>query len=214
MVIRRHPHLMEIGGPHIMSTIIIQQGLLGFVRLVATAMAAGWVGSPMSWSPDARWLSYTVAPEAGPSARQPGWLFGRHRVSRRIPRRRARGGSSRRANGLVDLSDLGEPAGGRGLGLDRGFGLAAVGAEVEPSRPFAGLRPFRPRCRSATGGSPRGPPGSGHPGWPGPEGDPAGRPRLRAGRRGSGARSPMSVRPGVRTASTWRCRGPDDPPRS
>ena len=51
------------------------QGLLGFVRLLTTAVAAGWVGSPMSWSPDAHWLSYTVSPEPGPVAREPGWLF-------------------------------------------------------------------------------------------------------------------------------------------
>ena len=58
-----------------MSTYVIQHGLLGLVRLLATAVAAGWVSSPMSWSPDARWLSYTTAPDNAPVDRQPGWLF-------------------------------------------------------------------------------------------------------------------------------------------
>ena len=53
-----------------------QQSLQGLVRLVATTvMAAGWAGSSMSWSPDARWLSYTVAPEPATVERPPGWLF-------------------------------------------------------------------------------------------------------------------------------------------
>ena len=29
----------------------------------------------MSWSPDAQWLGYTVAPGSGPDDREPGWLF-------------------------------------------------------------------------------------------------------------------------------------------
>ena len=58
-----------------MSTLAIHHGLLGFIRLLTTAVAAGWVSSPMSWSPDARWLSYTVAPDPGPVERAPGWIF-------------------------------------------------------------------------------------------------------------------------------------------
>jgi Tol biopolymer transport system component len=58
-----------------MSTFVIQQTLLGFVRLLATAVAAGWIGSPMSWSPDGRWLSYTMAPDSASAPRRPGWLF-------------------------------------------------------------------------------------------------------------------------------------------
>jgi Tol biopolymer transport system component len=65
-----------------MSTFAIQHGLVGFIHLLTTAVAAGWVGAPMSWSPDARWLSYTVAPEAGRVEREPGWLFD---ASRRVP---------------------------------------------------------------------------------------------------------------------------------
>lgn len=60
----------DLGGSPIMISFAIPQGLLGFVRLVTTTVAAaGWVGSPMSWSPDARWLSYTVAPQPGSAER-------------------------------------------------------------------------------------------------------------------------------------------------
>lgn len=58
-----------------MSHFLIQHGLLGLVRLLTTAVAAGWVGAPMSWSPDGRWLSYTMAPDPSPADRRPGWLF-------------------------------------------------------------------------------------------------------------------------------------------
>jgi hypothetical protein len=58
-----------------MGTIILHQALLGFARLVATAAVAGWVGSPMSWSPDSRWLGYTVVSDPGSPERHPGGLF-------------------------------------------------------------------------------------------------------------------------------------------
>lgn len=58
-----------------MSTFIIQRSLLGLVRLLTTAVAAGWVGSPMSWSPDGRWLCYTTAPDPSSVERRAGWLF-------------------------------------------------------------------------------------------------------------------------------------------
>jgi Tol biopolymer transport system component len=58
-----------------MSSIVFQNGLLGFFRLLTTTIVAGWVGSPMSWSPDSQWLSYTVAPGSERDAREPGWLF-------------------------------------------------------------------------------------------------------------------------------------------
>ncbi|MHB1556080.1 MAG: TolB family protein [Isosphaeraceae bacterium] len=59
-----------------MTTFAISNGLLGLVRLLATAaITAGWVHSPMSWSPDGRWLSYTVVSQPGQEARDPGWIF-------------------------------------------------------------------------------------------------------------------------------------------
>src|SRR5690349_14991714 len=67
------------GGLSNMSLFAIQQGLLVFVRLLTTAAVAGWIGSPMSWSPDARWLSYTVEPDLAQVGREPGWLFGASR---------------------------------------------------------------------------------------------------------------------------------------
>ncbi len=78
-----------------MITFAISHGLHGLVRLLTTVVAAGWVSSPMSWSPDSRWLSYTTTPVAGPVDREPGWLFdgsrgepsGRDRVGR-VPARR------------------------------------------------------------------------------------------------------------------------------
>ena len=115
--------------------------------LLTTAVAAGWVSSPMSWSPDARWLSYTVAPDPGPVERAPGWLFDA-----------SRGGAGRDRDGRGDrpakadrrrrdLPDLGEPAGRRDVGADRGIGLALDGADVEPAGagrwPSAGSCPSR-----------------------------------------------------------------------
>ena len=43
-----------------MSCFAVQNCLHGLIRLLTTAFVAGWAGSPMSWSPDAQWLSYTV----------------------------------------------------------------------------------------------------------------------------------------------------------
>ena len=58
-----------------MSSIAMPKSLLGFFRFLSTTMVAGWVGSPMSWSPDSQWLSYTVAPGSERDNREPGWLF-------------------------------------------------------------------------------------------------------------------------------------------
>jgi hypothetical protein len=82
-----------------MSSLVIQHGLLGLVRLLTTAVVAGWISSPMSWSPDAQWLSYTVAPSSGPDARAPGWIFeesrGRPTAAAADPRREPRADSGR-----------------------------------------------------------------------------------------------------------------------
>ena len=50
-------------------------GLSPFLRLVTTSIVAGWMSSPMSWSPDGEWLSYTVASHGDHDQLQPGWLF-------------------------------------------------------------------------------------------------------------------------------------------
>ncbi len=58
-----------------MSSLVLPHGLLGLVRLVTATVLTGWMSSPMSWSPDAQWISYTVAPSSGPDVRAAGWLF-------------------------------------------------------------------------------------------------------------------------------------------
>ena len=40
-------------------------GLVRLFRLFTSTLMAGWMSSPMSWSPDSQWLSYTVAPGLG-----------------------------------------------------------------------------------------------------------------------------------------------------
>jgi len=54
---------------------IIQRSLVSLYLLTTTVMA-GWMNSPMSWSPDGEWLAYTIV--AGPARDDhvgPGWLF-------------------------------------------------------------------------------------------------------------------------------------------
>ncbi|MGP0064522.1 MAG: hypothetical protein ACLQGP_13105 [Isosphaeraceae bacterium] len=58
-----------------MSSFVFQNGLLGLFRILTTTIVAGWIGSPMSWSPDSQWLSYTVAPGSEQDDREPDWLF-------------------------------------------------------------------------------------------------------------------------------------------
>ncbi len=58
-----------------MNSVFIQFGLLGFLRLATSTFVASWVSSPMSWSTDGQWLSYTVVAEAAPDRFSPGWIF-------------------------------------------------------------------------------------------------------------------------------------------
>lgn len=55
----------------------ILHGLVGLVRVLAasSALSDEWVNSPMSWSPDGRWLTYTVIPAPAAPGRAAGWLF-------------------------------------------------------------------------------------------------------------------------------------------
>ena len=43
-----------------MSSFLIGPSLMGVIRLVSSTLLAGLVASPMSWSPEGEWLSYTV----------------------------------------------------------------------------------------------------------------------------------------------------------
>ncbi len=58
-----------------MISAFIHNGLLSILRLATPALVAGWVGSPMSWSPDSEWLCYTVVADAEASVLPTGWLF-------------------------------------------------------------------------------------------------------------------------------------------
>jgi hypothetical protein len=58
-----------------MSSLFIHRGILGLFHLFTSTLVAGWMSSAMSWSPDAQWLSYTVAPGSEPEDRARGWLF-------------------------------------------------------------------------------------------------------------------------------------------
>ena len=54
---------------------IIQRSLVSLYLLTTTCMA-GWMDSPMSWSPDGEWLGYTVVADPGRDDHlAPGWLF-------------------------------------------------------------------------------------------------------------------------------------------
>jgi Tol biopolymer transport system component len=58
-----------------MNLAFIHLGLLGFLRLASASFVAAWVSSPMSWSPDGQWLSYTVVTGADLDELTPGWIF-------------------------------------------------------------------------------------------------------------------------------------------
>ncbi len=83
-----------------MSSIAFQNGLLGLFRLLTTTIVAGWVGSPMSWSPDSQWLSYTIAPGSERDDRETDWLFDTSRDGIN-PRDRSSPGESRGTSGLI-----------------------------------------------------------------------------------------------------------------
>jgi Tol biopolymer transport system component len=58
-----------------MNLSLLSLGLFGFLRLATATFVAGWVSSPMSWSPDGEWLSYSVATSGEPGPFRPGWIF-------------------------------------------------------------------------------------------------------------------------------------------
>jgi hypothetical protein len=73
-----------------MNSLPVQHGLLGVLRLLASTLVAGWMSSPMSWSPDSQWLSYTsVGSNSEAATLEPGWIFESSGVR---PKRRARAG--------------------------------------------------------------------------------------------------------------------------
>ncbi len=54
---------------------LLSLGLLGFLRLATATFVASWVSSPMSWSPDSEWLSYTAVVDGEEDGYRPGWIF-------------------------------------------------------------------------------------------------------------------------------------------
>jgi dipeptidyl aminopeptidase/acylaminoacyl peptidase len=58
-----------------MGSLFVRHALLGLIHLVSSALLPGWTSSPLSWSPDSQWLSYTVAPSLERDGQDPGWLF-------------------------------------------------------------------------------------------------------------------------------------------
>ena len=58
-----------------MNLSLLSLGLLGFLRLATATFVASWVSSPMSWSPDGEWLSYTVVIDGEQDRFRPGWIF-------------------------------------------------------------------------------------------------------------------------------------------
>ncbi|MHC5539712.1 hypothetical protein ACYOEI_15955, partial [Singulisphaera rosea] len=54
---------------------------------LSSAFVLGCIQSPLAWSPDGRWLAYTVAVRPTSSLPSPGWLFevGRSGVKRPQP---------------------------------------------------------------------------------------------------------------------------------
>jgi hypothetical protein len=58
-----------------MNLSVLPLGLFGFLRLATATFVAGWMTSPMSWSPDGEWLSYAVVTDAEQDEFIPGWIF-------------------------------------------------------------------------------------------------------------------------------------------
>ena len=58
-----------------MNLLSIQLGLFGLLRIATSTFVAEWMSSPMSWSPDGEWLSYTVVTDAEPDRLRPAWTF-------------------------------------------------------------------------------------------------------------------------------------------
>ena len=58
-----------------MHSSFIHSGLLSCLCLLTSAASVGSTTSPMSWSPDGEWLSYTVAADPANDKLRPGWLF-------------------------------------------------------------------------------------------------------------------------------------------
>ena len=108
---------------------------------VASALAiGGCLHAPMPWSPDGKWLAYTVEVRPIGQILRPGWLFESADVEPPT-------GPSGPEAGADLLSALGDPGRLGGLGPAGGVARPADGPRLEPRRPGPGVRPGRPRGR-------------------------------------------------------------------
>jgi hypothetical protein len=55
------------------------------ILCLASTVSAGWMSSPMSWSPDSRWLAYTAVLDPSAETLRPGWLVGGGEARGEIP---------------------------------------------------------------------------------------------------------------------------------
>jgi hypothetical protein len=92
-------------GSIMIKRILTRSAALVLFHFLSFAHAAEWAGAPMSWSPDSRWLSYTVVTGTGPGRLGSGWLFETERDQIRVPGSRASGGErqGRPARGLYRI---------------------------------------------------------------------------------------------------------------
>ncbi len=58
-----------------MNFLLFPQKLIAVIRLASTMLVAGVASSPMSWSPDGDWLTYTVVARQDHDRLQPGCIF-------------------------------------------------------------------------------------------------------------------------------------------
>ena len=167
----------------------MRHSFLPALALASALAIGGCLHAPMPWSPDGKWLAYTVEVRPIGQILSPGWLFetsSSSRPGRDRPRSRRR-----------PLSVLGDPGRFGRLGPARGLARPADGPRLEPRRPGPGVRPGRPRgqrlgpIRGRDPGRADAPAGGLEPG-------PAGHQR----RRDPVARARRS--PGAPTAGIWR----------
>ncbi len=59
----------------------MRRGLVWLLLGLAPTLAFGSAGAPMQWSPDGRWVAYTVSMTSEPPIFPAGWLFETTRIT-------------------------------------------------------------------------------------------------------------------------------------
>ena len=177
------------------------------LALASALVVGGCLHAPMPWSPDGKWLAYTVEVRPIDGLLRPGWLFD----SPTAPPARSGARAGPR------LSALGDPGRHRRLGPPGRVDRPADRPRLEPRRSGPGVRPGRGRggrdgpvrgrgprrARTAGGSSPAGPCRRSAPRRPG---SPA--------RRSPGAPTADTWPSPSSTRSAWRSSGPTTAGRS